>query len=145
MHFDTGEPSRLVVHQHLENITKPQRRDYRVGPGAVDPDGTGEGISLALPCVLGGFRRVDEPVDAVVVVGAGVVPVCSQDVRNVMPIRTAMRENTCLFIRYSLIAPRRVSGRLKPNELLAMLTPPSFSVERHTHTSGPDERTTAAS
>jgi hypothetical protein len=31
---------------------------YGVGPGAVDPAGTGEGASLE-PCVLGGFLRAD--------------------------------------------------------------------------------------
>ena len=95
---------------------------YRVGPGAVDPPGFGEGISLALPCVLGGFRRVDEPVDVAAVLLGWVVPDCSQDARNVMPIRTAMREIRCLFITYSLIAARRVCGRLKPNEAFEMLT-----------------------
>ena len=90
----------LVDHQLLESITSNVSLPiYR--PGAVDPEGIGEGASLALPCVLGGFRRVDEPVDVAAVLLGWVVPDCSQDARNVMPIRTAMREIRCLFITYS--------------------------------------------
>jgi hypothetical protein len=32
-----------------------------------------------------------------------VVPDCSQDARNAMPIRTAIRESICFFIRYPLL------------------------------------------
>ncbi|MFL6499759.1 MAG: hypothetical protein ACJ8LL_03470 [Candidatus Udaeobacter sp.] len=55
--------------------------DYRPGPGAVDPPGIGEGISLAEPCVFVAFRRgvvLTAPVVPVVVVVpvVPVVPVC---------------------------------------------------------------------
>jgi hypothetical protein len=73
---------------------------------------------------------VDEPVDVAAVLLGWVVPDCSQDARNVMPIRTAMREIRCLFITYSLIAARRVCGRLKPNEAFEMLT---MSSDYRTH------------
>jgi hypothetical protein len=35
---------------------------YGVGPGAVDPAGTGDGASAAEPSVLGGFLRAAPPV-----------------------------------------------------------------------------------
>jgi hypothetical protein len=110
---------------------------YRVGPGAVDPPGFGEGISLALPCVLGGFRRVDEPVDVAAVLPGWLVPDCSQDARNAKPIRTAMREIGCLFIPYSLIASRRVCGCLKANEAFGMLTMSPEYRTRYVHKPGP--------
>ncbi|MGE5213399.1 MAG: hypothetical protein ACM3NN_06885 [Nitrospirota bacterium] len=73
---------------------------YGVGAGAVDPAGTGEGASLD-PCVLGGFLRADRldaGVDdglliAAVVVLVPIVPDCSHDARNAVPIRTAIRDN----------------------------------------------------
>ena len=90
----------------MDSRTKPpasvNSRLYRVGPGAVDPDGIGEGISLALPCVLGGFLFAVPPVVAAVLL-VWVVPDCSQDVRNAMPIRTAIREISCFFIGYNLL------------------------------------------
>jgi hypothetical protein len=97
---------------------------HGVGAGAVEPSGTGEGASVE-PCVFGGFLFADLfeagvgdglLIDAVVVVLVPVVPDCSQDARNAKPIRTAIREITCFFIRYIYFAPRRVSGCLKPNE-----------------------------
>ena len=80
---------------------------YGVGPGAVDPAGIGEGASTE-PCVFGGFLLADL-LDAgvgdglliaavVVEVLVPLVPDCSHDVRNVMPIRRAIRENRCFFI-----------------------------------------------
>ena len=86
---------------------------YGVGPGAVDPDGIGDGAS-AEPCVFGGFLVADlfeagvgdglliAAVVAVVLVP--VVPDCSQDARNAMPIRTAIREIRCFFITCSVRA-----------------------------------------
>ena len=96
---------------------------YGVGPGAVDPAGIGEGASTE-PCVFGGFiladlldagallnmhlnsapvLSIEGPVAgasrrAVVEVLVPLVPDCSHDVRNVMPVRRAIRENTCFFI-----------------------------------------------
>jgi len=80
---------------------------------------------------------VDEPVDVAAVLLGWVVPDCSQDARNVMPIRTAMREIRCLFITYSLIASRRVCGRLKANEAFGMLTMSSEYRTRYGHQPGP--------
>jgi hypothetical protein len=102
---------------------------YGVGAGAVDPAGTGEGASVE-PCVFGGFLLADLfeagvgdglLIAAVVVVLVPLVPDCSQDARNAMPIRTAIRENICFCIGYIYFAPRRVLGCSKPNELLGML------------------------
>ena len=79
---------------------------YGVGPGAVDPAGIGEGASTE-PCVFGGFLLADLLdagvgdgllIAAVVDVLVPLVPDCSHDVRNVMPVRRAIRENTCFFI-----------------------------------------------
>jgi hypothetical protein len=78
---------------------------YGVGSGAVDPAGIGEGASVE-PCVFGGFLVADlfeagvgdGLLIAAVVVVVPVVPDCSQDARNAMPIRTAISENTCFFI-----------------------------------------------
>jgi hypothetical protein len=79
---------------------------YGVGAGAVDPSGIGEGASVE-PCVFGGFLFADLfeagvgdglLIAAVVAVLVPVVPDCSQDARNVRPIRTAIRENRCFFI-----------------------------------------------
>jgi hypothetical protein len=83
---------------------------YGVGAGAVDPSGIGEGASVE-PCVFGGFLFADlfeagvgdGLLIAAVVVFVPVVPDCSQDARNAMPIRTAIRENTCFFIRSYLL------------------------------------------
>jgi hypothetical protein len=84
---------------------------YGVGSGAVDPAGIGEGASVE-PCVFGGFLFADLfeagvgdglLVAAVVVVLVPVVPDCSQDARNAMPIRTAIREMSCFFIGYTLL------------------------------------------
>lgn len=47
--------------------------------------GVGDGLAIA---------------DAVVLVP--VVPDCWQDAKNAMPIRATIRENTCLFISYTL-------------------------------------------
>jgi hypothetical protein len=80
---------------------------YGVGAGAVDPSGTGEGASVE-PCVFGGFLFADlfeaeagvadGLLVAAVVVLVPVVPDCSHDARNAMPIRTAIKEITCFFI-----------------------------------------------
>ena len=79
---------------------------YGVGPGAVDPAGIGEGASTE-PCVFGGFLLADLLdagvgdgllIAAVVEVLVPLVPDCSHDVTNVMPIKRAIRENTCFFI-----------------------------------------------
>jgi hypothetical protein len=102
---------------------------YGVGAGAVDPDGIGEGASVE-PSVFGGFLFADFFLgagvgDALVTAGAAVlvavVPDCWQDAINAMPITATIRENRCFFIGYIYFAPRRVSGCLKPNELLEML------------------------
>jgi len=79
---------------------------YGVGSGAVDPAGIGEGASLE-PCVFGGFLfaaalwadgvGVGWAIAGAVVL-VPVVPDCWQDAKNDMPIRTAIRENRCLFI-----------------------------------------------
>ena len=106
---------------------------YGVGAAAVEPSGTGEGASVE-PCVFGGFFFADLfeagvgdglLIDAVVVVLVPILPDCPQDVRNAKPIMTAIREITCFFIRYIYVAPRRVSGCFKPNELLEMRAVPS--------------------
>ena len=71
-------------------------RDYR-------PDGTGEGISLAEPCVFVAFLCgvvLTAPVVPVVGVVA-VEPVCWQDARNAMPTRIAIRESKRFFIRHT--------------------------------------------
>ena len=92
-------------------------RVHGVGAGAVDPEGIGEGASLE-PCVLGGFLFADAffpdgvgdglaIADAVVLVP--VVPDCWQDAKNAMPIRTAIKENTCFFIG---IFPDRAGQRV---------------------------------
>ena len=81
------------------------------------PAGTGDGASVE-PCVFGGFLVADlfeagvgdGLLIAAVVVVVPVVPDCSQDVRNAMPIRTAIREIRCFFIEYIYYAPCRVSG-----------------------------------
>jgi hypothetical protein len=79
---------------------------YGVGAGAVDPSGIGDGASVE-PCVFGGFLFADLfdagvgdglLIAAVVVVLVPVVPDCSHDAKNTMPIRTAIKENTCFFI-----------------------------------------------
>jgi hypothetical protein len=93
----------------------------------VDPPGTGERASVE-PSVLGGFLFADlfeagvgdGLVVAAVVALVPAVPDCSQEARNAMPSRTAIREIMCFFIRYIYFAPRRGSGCLKSNELLGM-------------------------
>lgn len=83
---------------------------YGVGAGAVDPAGTGEGASVE-PCVFGGFLFADlfeAGVGDGLLIAAGVVlvplvPDCSHDARNVTPVRTAIRENTCFFIGLYLL------------------------------------------
>jgi hypothetical protein len=93
----------------------------------VDPSGTGERASVE-PCVLGGFLFADlfeagvgdGLVVAAVVALVPAVPDCSQEARNAMPSRTAIREIMCFFIGYIYFAPRRGSGCLKSNELLGM-------------------------
>jgi hypothetical protein len=91
---------------------------YGVGAGAVDPPGTGDGASVE-PWVLGGFLRADLLdagvgdgllIAAVVVELVPVVPDCSHDARNAMPIRTAIRETACFFIGYIYYAPYRAVG-----------------------------------
>ena len=70
--------------------------DYR-------PEGIGEGISLAEPCVFVGFLGCVEltvPVAPVVVVVA-VEPGCWQEAKNAIPIRIAIRESKCFFIRHT--------------------------------------------
>jgi hypothetical protein len=57
---------------------------------------------------------------AAAVVLVPVVPDCSQDARNAMPIKTAVKEIMCFFIGYMYFAARRGSGCLKSNELLGM-------------------------
>jgi hypothetical protein len=96
--------------------------NYRPGPGAVDPPGIGEGISLAEPCVLVAFRRGVVLTVPVVLVVAGVVvePVCWQDARNAMPITIAIRESSCFFIRHTSRGARSLVV-LKCNELLDMM------------------------
>src|SRR4051812_37704899 len=77
--------------------------NYRPGPGAVDPEGIGEGISLAEPCVFVAFLRgvvLTAPVVPVVAV-VPVVPDCWQEARNAIPITIAMRESSCFFIRHT--------------------------------------------
>ena len=64
----------------------------------MEPDGIGEGISLADPCVLGGFLVAEAPEADAAVELVWVVPDCSQDARKAMPIRTTMKENTCFLI-----------------------------------------------
>jgi hypothetical protein len=89
----------------------------------VDPSGIGEGASVE-PCVFGGFLFADlfeagvgdGLLIAAVVVLVPVVPDCSQDARNAMPIRTAIKEITWFFIGYIYFVPRQASGCLKPNE-----------------------------
>jgi hypothetical protein len=78
---------------------------YGVGSGAVDPAGIGEGAS-----VFGTFFFADRFAagvgDGLLVAAVPlvwVVPDCSQDARNAMPIRTAIRESTCFFQRYPLL------------------------------------------
>ncbi len=81
-----------------------------VGAGAVDPAGTGDGASVE-PCVFGGFLFADffeagvgdGLLIAAVLVLVPVVPDCWHDARNAMPIRTAIKENSCFFIGYSLL------------------------------------------
>jgi hypothetical protein len=100
---------------------------YGVGAGVVDPSVTGERASVE-PCVLGGFLFADlfeagvgdGLVVAAVVALVPAVPDCSQEARNAMPSRTAIREIKCFFIRNIYFAPRRGSGCLKSNELLGM-------------------------
>jgi hypothetical protein len=84
---------------------------YGVGAGAAEPSGTGDGASVE-PCVFGGFLFADLfeagvgdglLIAAVVVVLVPVVPDCSHDARNAMPIRTAIREISCFFIGYDLL------------------------------------------
>jgi hypothetical protein len=83
---------------------------YGVGAGAVDPAGIGDGASVE-PCVFGGslFADLFEAgvgdglLIAAVVVVVPVVPDCWQDARNAMPIRIAIRENRCFFIRHTLL------------------------------------------
>ena len=77
-------------------------RDYRPGPPAA-PEGIGEGISLAEPCVFVAFLCgvvLTVPVVAVVPVVL-VEPVCWQEARNAIPIRIAIRESSCFFIRHT--------------------------------------------
>src|SRR5215211_4524394 len=89
---------------------------YGVGPGAVDPLGTGDGASVE-PCVFGGFLFADLfeagvgdglLIAAVLAVLVLVVPDCSQDARNAMPIRTAIKVNRCFFIGYSLLRAAQI-------------------------------------
>ena len=103
---------------------------YGVGPGAVEPAGIGEGASVE-PCVFGGFLRADLLdagvgdgllIAAVVAVLVPVVPDCSHDARNVMPIKTAMTEIICFFIGYNLLRAAQ-SRWLLPNSLLAINSP----------------------
>jgi hypothetical protein len=84
---------------------------YGVGAGAVDPSGTGEGASVE-PCVFGGFLFADLfeagvgdglLIAALVVLLVPLVADCSQDARNAMPTRTAIKENTCFFIGLYLL------------------------------------------
>jgi hypothetical protein len=82
---------------------------YGVGSGAVDPAGLGEGASVE-PCVFGTFFFADRFAagvgDGWLVAAAllvWVVPDCSQDARNAMPIRTAIRESIYFLIRYPLL------------------------------------------
>jgi len=100
---------------------------YGVGPGAVEPAGTGEGASTE-PCVFGGFLRADLLdagvgdgllIAAVVAVLVPVVPDCSHDARNAMPIRTAIRETTCFFIGYNIFRAAQSRWLLR-NRLLAI-------------------------
>jgi len=103
---------------------------YGVGPGAVEPAGIGEGISVE-PCVLGGFLRADLLdagvgdgllIAAVVAVLVPVVPDCSHDARNAMPIKTAMTEIICFFIGYNLLRAAQ-SRWSSPNSLLPVNSP----------------------
>jgi len=81
-----------------------------VGSGVVDPAGIGDGASVE-PCVFGGFLFADlfeagvgdGLLIAAVVVVVPVVPDCSHDARNAMPIRIAIRESKCFFIRHTLL------------------------------------------
>jgi len=98
------ERFQLVRHQAAVAI-------YGVGAGAVDPSGTGDGASVE-PCVFGGFLFADlldagvgdGLLIAAVEVLVPVVPECSHDDRNAMPIRTAIKEITCFIIIFSVRA-----------------------------------------
>ena len=94
---------------------------YGIGAGVGDPAGTGEGASVE-PCVFGGFLFADffeagvgdGLLIAAVVVLVPVVPDCSQDARNAMPIRTAIREITWFFIEYIYFAPQPLQPQVRP-------------------------------
>jgi hypothetical protein len=109
----------------------------------VDPSGIGEGASVE-PCVFGGFLFADlfeagvgdGLLIAAVVVLVPVVPDCSQDARNAMPIRRAIREITWFFIGYIYFVPRRASGCLKPNESWGILALHTYTRSRSSHSSG---------
>jgi len=79
---------------------------YRVGPGAADPKGIGEGASLALPRVLGGFRRVDEPVNAATTLVVEVVPDCWQDARQLSLPTICLDWPVCWFISIKALCMR---------------------------------------
>jgi hypothetical protein len=86
---------------------------YGVGSGAVDPAGDGASVE---PCVFGTFFFADlfaagvgDGLLVAAVVPVWVVPDCSHDTRNAMPIRTAITETICFFIGYTLLrAAQRV-------------------------------------
>lgn len=105
----SGNVCRSLIRTQAEQVWAPvAAASYSVGAGAVDPEGIGEGASLE-PFVLGGFLFADflaagvgdGLLVAAVLVLVWVVPDCSQDARNAMPIKTAISENRCLFIGYS--------------------------------------------
>jgi hypothetical protein len=66
-----------------------------------------------------------------------VVPDCSHDARNAMPIRTTIREISCFFIGCNLLRAAKVCGCFKPNELLGILAVPSLRRSRYSHRSVP--------
>jgi hypothetical protein len=75
----------------------------------VDPAGIGDGASVE-PCVFGAFFFADlfaagvgDGLLVAAVLLVRVVPDCSQDTRNAMPIRTAIRETIYFFIGYTLL------------------------------------------
>ncbi len=99
--------SESAWHQPLQSIYM-VLRDYR-------PEGTGEGISLADPCVFVAFLCgvvLTVPVVPVVVVVL-VEPGCWQDKRNAMPTRSAIRESKRFFIRHRSRGARSLVVQIK--------------------------------